>query len=1292
MLLLISISGSSSRLSPVSFLCYSYPSQDAQVVYLQSPFFVTPHNHFGILKSSISSRLSLLLLISISGSLSRLSPVSYLCYSTYPSHDPQVVYLQSPFFVTPHIHLMIHKSSISSLLSLLLLISISGSSCRLSPVSFLCYSSYPSHDPQVVYLQSPFFVTPHIHLRILKSSLSSLLSLLLLISISGSSSRLSPVSFLCYPTYPSQDPQVVYLQSPFFVTPHIHLGILKSSISSLLSLLLHISISGSSSRLSPVFFLCYSTYPYQDPQVVYLQSPFFVTPHIQLMILKSSISSLLSLLLLSPHIHLRIIKSSISSLLSLLLHISISGSSSHLSPVSFLCYSSYPSQDPQVVYLQSPFFVTPHIHLRMLKSSISSLLSLLLLSSYPSQDHQVVYLQSPFFVTPHIHLRIIKSSISSLLSLLLLISISGSSSRLSPVSFLCYSSYPTHDPQVVYLQSPFFVTPQSSYPSQDHQVVYLQSPFFVTPHIHLRILKSSISSLLSLLLLSPHIHLRIIKSSISSLLSLLLHISISGSSSRLSPVSFLCYSSYPSQDPQVVYLQSPFFVTPHIHLMILKSSISSLLSLLLLISISGSSSRLSPVSFLCYSSYPSRDPQVVYLQSPFFVTPQSSYPSRDHQVVYLQSPFFVTPHIHLRILKSSISSLLSLLLLISISGSSSRLSPVSFLCYSTYPSHDPQVVYLQSPFFVTPHIHLGILKSSISSLLSLLLLISISGSSSRLSPVSFLCYSSYPTHDPQVVYLQSPFFVTPQSSYPSQDHQVVYLQSPFFVTPHIHLRILKSSISSLLSLLLLSPHIHLRIIKSSISSLLSLLLHISISGSSSRLSPVSFLCYSSYPSQDPQVVYLQSPFFVTPHIHLMILKSSISSLLSLLLLISISGSSSRLSPVSFLCYSYPSQDAQVVYLQSPFFVTPHNHFGILKSSISSRLSLLLLISISGSLSRLSPVSYLCYSTYPYHDPQVVYLQSPFFVTPHIHLMILKSSISSLLSLLLLISISGSSSRLSPVSFLCYSSYPSHDPQVIYLQSPFFVTPHIHLRILKSVSLQSPFFVTPHIHLRILKSSISSLLSLLPHISISGSSSRLSPVSFLCYSTYPSQDPQVVYLQSPFFVTPHIHLRILKSSISTSLLSLLLHISSRLSPVSFLCYSSYPSRDPQVVYLQSPFFVTPHIHLRILRSSISSLLSLLPLISISGSSSRLSPVSFLCYPSYPYQDPQVVYLQSPFFVTPHIHLRILKSSISSLLSLLPLISISGSSSRLSPASFLCCCPCLNTVLYQLSSHPGPASQA
>ena len=282
--------------------------------------------------------------------------------------------------------------------------------------------------------------------------------------------------------------------------------------------------------------------------------------------------------------------------------------------------------------------------------------------------------------------------------MLLHISISGSSSRLSPVYFLCYSSYPTHDPQVVYLQSPFFVTPQSSYPSQDHQVVYLQSPFFVTPHIHLRILKSSISSLLSLLLLSPHIHLRIIKSSISSLLSLLLHISISGSSSRLSPVSFLCYSSYPSQDPQVVYLQSPFFVTPHIHLMILKSSISSLLSLLLLISISGSSSRLSPVSFLCYSSYPSRDPQVVYLQSPFFVT-----------------------HIHLRMLKSSISSLLSLLLLITISGSSSRLSPVAFLCYSSYPSQDPQVIYLQSPFFVT-HIHLRILKSSISSLLSLLLI------------------------------------------------------------------------------------------------------------------------------------------------------------------------------------------------------------------------------------------------------------------------------------------------------------------------------------------------------------------------------------------------------------------------------------------------------------------------------------------------------------------------------------------------------------------------------------------
>ena len=1038
-------------------------------------------------------------------------------------------------------------------------ISISGSSSRLSPVSFLCYSSYPSRDPQVVYLQSPIFVTPHIHLGILKSSISSLLSLLLHISISGSSSRLSPVSFLCYSSYPTHDPQVVYLQSPFFVTPQ-------------------------------------SSYPSQDHQVVYLQSPFFVT----------------------PHIHLRIIKSSISSLLSLLLLISISGSSSRLSPVSFLCYSTYPSQDAQVVYLQSPFFVTPQ-------------------SSYPSQDHQVVYLQSPFFVTPHIHLRIIKSSISSLLSLLLLISISGSSSRLSPVSFLCYSSYPTHDPQVVYLQSPFFVTPQSSYPSQDHQVVYLQSPFFVTPHIHLRILKSSISSLLSLLLLSPHIHLRIIKSSISSLLSLLLHISISGSSSRLSPVSFLCYSSYPSQDPQVVYLQSPFFVTPHIHLMILKSSISSLLSLLLLISISGSSSRLSPVSFLCYSSYPSRDPQVVYLQSPFFVTPQSSYPSRDHQVVYLQSPFFVTPHIHLRILKSSISSLLSLLLLISISGSSSRLSPVSFLCYSTYPSHDPQVVYLQSPFFVTPHIHLGILKSSISSLLSLLLLISISGSSSRLSPVSFLCYSSYPTHDPQVVYLQSPFFVTPQSSYPSQDHQVVYLQSPFFVTPHIHLRIIKSSISSLLSLLLLSPHIHLRIIKSSISSLLSLLLHISISGSSSRLSPVSFLCYSSYPSQDPQVVYLQSPFFVTPHIHLMILKSSISSLLSLLLLISISGSSSRLSPVSFLCYSYPSQDAQVVYLQSPFFVTPHNHFGILKSSISSRLSLLLLISISGSLSRLSPVSYLCYSTYPYHDPQVVYLQSPFFVTPHIHLMILKSSISSLLSLLLLISISGSSSRLSPVSFLCYSSYPSHDPQVIYLQSPFFVTPHIHLRILKS--------------------SLSSLLSLLLLISISGSSSRLSPVSFLCYPTYPSQDPQVVYLQSPFFVTPHNHFGILKSSIS-SRLSLLLLISisgssSHLSPVTFLCYS-YPSQDPQVVYLQSPFFVT-HIHLMILKSSISSLLSLLLHISISGSSSHLSPVSFLCYSTYPSRDPQVVYLQSSFFVTPHIHIRILKSSISSLLSLLLLIS-------------------------------------
>ena len=134
------------------------------------------------------------------------------------------------------------RLSISSLLSLLLLISISGSSSRLSPVSFLCYSSYPAHDPQVVYLQSPFFVTPHIQLMILKSSISSLLCLLLLISISGSSSHLSPVSFLCYSSYPSQDPQVVYLQSPFFVTPHIQLMIHKSSISSLLSLLL-ISIS-----------------------------------------------------------------------------------------------------------------------------------------------------------------------------------------------------------------------------------------------------------------------------------------------------------------------------------------------------------------------------------------------------------------------------------------------------------------------------------------------------------------------------------------------------------------------------------------------------------------------------------------------------------------------------------------------------------------------------------------------------------------------------------------------------------------------------------------------------------------------------------------------------------------------------------------------------------------------------------------------------------------------------------------------------------------------------------------
>ena len=504
--------------------------------------------HTSIATSSSHSSLSLRLVIYVTPHIHINIIVSFvsilaschLCYSTHPSQHPRLIRLYPCFFSFMLLHTSVSTASSHSSLSLLLLIYV-------TPHIHL-------KRPRLIRLYPCFFSFMLLHTSIATSSSHSSLSLLLLIYVTPHIRLNSLVSFvsilasshLCYSTHPSQHPRLIRLYPCFFSFMLLRTPVSTSSSHSSLSLRLVIYVTPHTRLNILVSFvsilaschLCYSTHPSQHPRLIRLYPCFLSFMLLHTSVSTSSSHSSLSLLLViyvTPHIRLNILVSFVSIL-----------ASSHL------CYFTHPSQHPRLIRLYPCFLSFTLLHTSISTSSSHSSLSLLL----------VIY------VTPHIRLNILISFVSILAS-----------------CHLCYSTHPSQHPRLIRLCPcflSFMLLHTSISTSSSHSSLSLLLVIYVTPHIHLNILVSFVSILASCHLrysTHPSQHPRLIRLYPCFLSFTLLHTSISTSSSH-SSLSLLL----------VIY------VTPHIHLNIVVSFVSSLAS-----------------SHLRYSTHPSQHPRLIRL-------------------------------------------------------------------------------------------------------------------------------------------------------------------------------------------------------------------------------------------------------------------------------------------------------------------------------------------------------------------------------------------------------------------------------------------------------------------------------------------------------------------------------------------------------------------------------------------------------------------------------------------------------------------------------------------------------
>ena len=719
-----------------------------------------------------------------------------------------------------------------------------------------------------------------------------------------------------------------------------------------------------------------------------------------------------------------------------------------------LCYFTHPSQHPRLIRLCPCFLSFMLIHTYISTSSSHLSLSLLL----------VIY------VTSHIHLNILISFVSILASF-----------------HLCYFTHPSKHPRLFRLCPcflSFMLLDTSVSTSSSHSSLSLLLAIFVTPT---SISTSSSHSSLSLLLViyvTSHIHLNILVSFVSILASC-----------------NLCYSTHPSQHPRLIRLYPCFLSFMLLHTSISTSSSHSSLSLLLVIYVTPHIHLNILVSFvsilvschLCYSKHPSQHPHLIRLYPcflSFMLLHTSTSTSSSHSSLTLLLVIYVTSHIHLNILVSFVSVLAS-----------------CHVCYSTHPSQHPRLICLYPCFLSFMLLHTSVTTSSSHSSVSLLLVIYVTPHIHLNILVSFfsilaschLCYFTHPPQHPRLIRLYPCFLSfmllhTSISTYSS--HSSLSLLLVIYVTPHIHLNILVSFVSILASChLCFSPHPsqHPRLIRLYPCFLSFMLLHTSISTSSS---------HSSLP--------LLLVIYVTSHIHLNILVSFVSVLVSY-----------------HLCYlTHPSQHPCLFRL-CPCFLS----FMLLHTSISTSLSL-------SSLSLFLVI----------------------YVTSHIHLNILVSFVSVLVS-----------------CHLCYFTHPSQHPCLFRLCPCFLSFMLLHtsdstFSSHSSLSLLLFIYVTSHIHLNILVSFVFILAS-----------------CNLCYSTHPPQHPRLIRLYPCILSFMLLHTSISTSS-SHSSLSLLLviyvnshiHLNILISFVSILaschlCYFTHTSQHPHLIRLYPCVFSFMLLH-------------------------------------------------------------------------------------------------------------------
>ena len=496
---------------PSCHLCYSiHPSEHPRLICLY-PCFITPHIHLNILVSFVS-----------------ILPSCHLCYSIHPSQHPRLIRLYRCFLSFMLLNTSISTSSSHSSLSLLLVIYVTPYIHLNILVSFvsivaschLCYSIHPPQHPRYIRLYPWFLSFMLLHTSISTSSSHSSLSFLLVIYVTPYIHFNILVTFvsiltschLCFSTHPSQHPRLMCLY-PCFITPHIHLNILVSFVSIL-----------------PSCHLCYFTHPSQHPRLIRLHPSFLSFMLLHTSISTSSSHSSLSFLLViyvTPYIHLNILVSFVSIL-----------------PSCHLCYSTHPSQHPRNIRLYPCFLSFMFLHTSISTSSSHLSLSLLYYSIHPSQHPRLIRLYPSFLSFMLLHTSISTSSSHSSLSFLLVIYVTPYIHFNILVTFvsiltschLCFSTHPSQHPRLIRLYPSFlsFMLLHTSIPtSSSHSSLSFLLVIYVTPYIHLIILVSFVSIIPSCHLcysIHPSQHPRLIRLYPSFLSFMLLHTSISTSS------------------------------------------------------------------------------------------------------------------------------------------------------------------------------------------------------------------------------------------------------------------------------------------------------------------------------------------------------------------------------------------------------------------------------------------------------------------------------------------------------------------------------------------------------------------------------------------------------------------------------------------------------------------------------------------------------------------------------------------------------------------------------------------